>query len=318
LRIRWIDTILANRWVELAIISSMILVVSMIFFTPDQVFIKKLTAHAFEAVLLFLASAIVFMILRKPRIMFTCLAMAMVLSLYLKQTSRSGLQSFFENERREFSVCQILINSGADQYEDIAKRIAESNASIIQIQEITPDWQQVLSSSLAVTYPYIAELIRIDPYGLMIFSKFPIRKIDTLLYTDTATRYQIPALRLVIEILGQEVEYLACHLLPRLNTNDFNKVQGFFDLLLPWVENSKNKHIMISGELGLTPWDYVLQKFLTESGLELSRREPHLFVQPFEHIIYSKSMTCRKLKEVVTRDRLHLGVEGIYTFSQVE
>lgn len=314
MKIGFIDTILERKWIEYSIIGSMVLVVGMILFTPNSAFINKLVAHAFEAVILFLASAMGFMILDKPRIMFTCLAMAMVLSLYLKQKSRSGLQSIFPIQSSEFSISQLLINEGADQYEKISLLLKDLKTDIIHVQELTPDWHQVVDNALLSNFPYQAKLLRIDPYGMAVYSKYPIKKVDTLEYSDTVSIQKIPALKIQIDIGGKNVEFVACHLLPRLNNTDFTKVQGFMDLLTNWSKQNNNEFKVISGDLGVTPWDYILQRFISETGLELSRREPHLFVQPFEHILFSKSIDCSKLKEVVTRDRIHLGIEGRFHF----
>lgn len=292
----------------------MMLVVGAVLFTPQVIIIRKLTAHAFEAVILFLASAIGFMILERPRLLFTCLGMAMILSLYLKEKSKSGIPAFLFGKTNDFSICQVLINGGSDQYKSFSNRLLASDADIIQVQETTPDWVEVLKNSLKLFYPYSSEMNRIDPYGMMIFSKYPIKKTDTLIYEDTTSRFTFPALKFIFDIKNHEVEYIACHILPRLNTNDFDKVQGVFTMLADWVKKNQDKTVIVSGELGLTPWDYALQQFITSSGLELSRREPHLFVQPFEHILYSPALQCLRLKEVLAPGRNHIGIQGEYAF----
>ncbi len=311
-----IDTVLANKWVERGIITSMIVVVGMILFTPNYPVISKFAAHAFEAVLLFIGSAMAFMILKKPKIMYTCLAMGAVLSVYLKAKSNSGIISFLNKTTDNFTICQVLINSGADQYDNITTTLLQSDADIIQIQEITPDWLDVLKNSLEESYKYHAELNRIDPYGMVIYSKFPIFKIDTLLYADTISNYTLPALQIGLDIRGKHVDFIACHMLPRLNTNDFNKVQEFLTMITGTIISNTEKNIIFSGELGLTPWDYALQKMINESGMQLSRREPHLFVQPFEHILYTNSIECHWLKEVLAPGRNHIGIQGEYSFSK--
>lgn len=316
-RLGVISKILDKKWVEFGIIISMIVVVSTIFFTPNFLLIKKITAHAFEAVILFLASAMAFLIINKPRIMFTCMAMAMILSLYLKQKSNSGIPAFLLGRKNDFSICQVTISGGADTYNEFTTKLINSGAEIIQIQETTPDWMEVIKNSLAKEYPHTAELNRIDPFGMIIFSKFPIKKIDTLVYKDTTSMFSFPALKIKMDIQGKEVHFISCHLLPRLNNTDFEKVNGFFTTLTQWLKNNEGKTVFVSGELGLTPWDYTLQQFISESNLKLSRREPHLFVQPFEHILYSPDLDCIKLNEVLTPGRNHIGIQGEYIFSKL-
>jgi hypothetical protein len=296
----------------------MTLVVGVIFFTPNAILLQKLTAHAFEAVLLFLLSALFFMLFNRPRIMFTCLGLCAILCLYLKDKSNSGIQKIFDRRTNDFSLCQVLINGGADEYESISRSLINSRADIISIQELTPDWALVLKDALSPTYPYHTELNRIDPYGMAVFSKYPMRKIDTIMYEDSAISYQIPALRLEIEIGSNTVDLISAHVLPRMNNVDFMKVQGFLDTLADWAKNKKGQHIMIAGDLGVTPWDFVLQKLISTSGLRLSRREPHLFIQPFEHILYSSSINCNQLKEVLTMSRNHIGILGDYSFIRPE
>ncbi len=296
----------------------MTLVVVVIFFTPNAILLQKLTAHAFEAVLLFLFSALFFMLFNRPRIMFTCLGLCAILCLYLKDKSNSGIQKIFERHSNDFSVCQVLINGGADEYESISRSLINSRADIISVQELTPDWALVLKDALSPTYPYHTELNRIDPYGMAVFSKYPMSKIDTIMYEDSAISYQIPALRLEIEIGSHTIDLISAHVLPRMNNVDFMKVQGFLDTLADWAKNKRGQHIMIAGDLGVTPWDFVLQKLISTSGLRLSRREPHLFIQPFEHILYSGSINCNQLKEVLTMSRNHIGILGDYSFTKPE
>lgn len=314
MNLKYIRNFFENKWIEWGIILSMILVVSVIFFTPNDVLSQKLTAHAFETVILFLFSAMFFMVLNRPRVMFTCLGLCAILCLYLKEKSNSGIQNLFNQDSNDFSLCQVMINSGTDEYESISLSLINSKADVICIQELTPDWALVLHDALNPIYPYKAELNRIDPYGMALYSKYPIRKIDTILFQDSLQTYQMPALILDIAIGSQQVHVISGHLLPRLNNQDFDRVQGFLDSLALWSKKHEGRHIMITGDLGLTPWDFALQKLITISGLRLSRREPHLFIQPFEHILYSETIDCNQLTEVLTSSRNHIGIQGYYTF----
>lgn len=296
------------------IIVSKVLVVSMILLTPDVVFIRNLAAHAFEVVILLLMSAMFFMIVRMPRIMYVSLGLCAILSFYLRRQSNTALRVLFNRNQHDFSLCQLTIQGSSDQYENFTKAILQSKADIINIQEVTPDWSIVLKDALIKEYPYTAELNRIDPYGMVIFSKYPIHKIDTIVYEDTVNKYQVPALRLRTSIDHRDVDIVGCHVLPRINHNDFDKVQGFIEMLAHWASHHQNQSTMIIGDFSLTPWDYDIQKLINESKLNLSRREPHLFVQPFEHILYSNDIECNQLKELLSPNRNHIGIEGFYRF----
>lgn len=299
---------------ERGIILSMIAVTMLFLFTPNRATLAGLSSHAFEAVLLFLGSALGFMMLDRPRIMFTCLGMCAILCLYLKKTSNSSIQSLFRQADIDFSLCQVLINSGTDEYENISRRLQASKADILNIQELTPDWALVLHDGLSEEYPYRAEMNRIDPYGMAIYSKYPIRKTDTLVYRDTLLNYEIPLLKLQLDIEGRAMNFISCHILPRLNTSDFNKVQQFLDSVTVWVTDGDTLPKLIAGDFNLSPWDFSLQQLIGDARLNLSQREPHLFIQPFEHILYSSPIRCTKLEEVRTLGGLHLGIQGYYTF----
>jgi hypothetical protein len=294
----------------------MILVVAVIFFTPNDALLNRLNAHAFEAVVVFLGSGIFFMILKRPKVMFTCMGLCTILCLYLKSKSNSGIHTIFNRSDNDFVICQAMINSGSDQYVEFTQSLQTSQADIINIQEVTPDWSVVLKDALGSQYPYHTDLNRIDPYGMVIYSKFPIRDIDTLMFRDTLHPNPIPALKLELNVKEHVISFVGCHVLPRMNNKDFDKVQGFLDSLAAWASGSRHRATMIAGDLGVTPWDYVLQKFISDSKLNLSRREPHLFVQPFEHILYSNEIVCNRLSEVLTADRNHIGIQGYYSFNK--
>lgn len=310
-----IKQLLTYQWVEGGIILSMILITLLLLFTPNRATLAGLSSHAFEAVLLFLGSAMGFMILDRPKIMFTCLGMCAILCLYLKKTSNSSIQSLFRQADIDFSLCQILINSGADEYENISRRLLASKADILNIQELTPDWALVLSDGLSETYPYRAEMNRVDPYGMVVYSKYPILKTDTLHFRDTMVNYDIPVLKLQLDIEGRAMNFFSCHVLPRLNTTDFNRVQQFLNAVTDWVTDGDTLPKLVAGDFNLSPWDFSLQQLINSTRLHLSQREPHLFVQPFEHILYSSTIRCNKLEEVRTPGGLHLGIQGYYTFN---
>jgi hypothetical protein len=305
--------LLKNPWVETGIIVSMLGVVWLILFTPDRPSLKDLTTHAFEAVLIFLGSAMLFMVLNRPRIMFSCLALCAVLCLFLKAKSNSGIQTFFNTSEQEFSICQVVINYGADEFESLSNRLVESEADILNIQELTPEWSLILKKALQEQYPYQVEIKRIDPYGMMVFSRYPILDHEVLMYSDTSRAYQIPLLKLKMNIKDDTIQFFGCHVLPRMNKLDFDKVQFFLDSVALWAVK-EDLTTLIAGDFNLTPWDFTLQKFITDTRLNLSQREPHLFVQPFEHILHSSSIICNKLKEVQTTTGSHLGIQGFYTF----
>lgn len=312
-----LEYILKNKWVEISIIVSMMAVVLLILFTPNRASLKDLTTHAFEAVLIFLGSGMLFMVLNRPRIMFTCLGLCAVLCLFLKAKSNSGIQAFFTTNEKEFSVCQVVINAGADEFESLSNRLVESEADILNVQELTPEWSLVLKNVLKVRYPYQVELKRIDPYGMMVFSRHPILKQEVLMYSDTSHAYQIPMLKIKLKVDNDSIQFLGCHVLPRMNKLDFDKVQFFLDSVAQWTVR-ESLTTFVAGDFNLTPWDFALQKFITDTKLNLSQREPHLFVQPFEHILHSNSILCNKLEEVQTAGGLHLGIQGYYTFKPDE
>lgn len=299
---------------ERGIILSMIVVTLLFLFTPNLATLAGLSSHAFEAVLLFLGSALGFMMLDRPKIMFTCLGMCAILCLYLKKTSNSSIQSLFRQADIDFSLCQVLINAGTDEYENISRRLRASKADILNIQELTPDWALVLHDGLSEEYPYRTEMNRIDPYGMVVYSKYPILKKDTLVFRDTQLNYEIPLLKLQLDIEGRLMNFISCHVLPRLNTSDFNKVQHFLDSLTVWVTDGDTLPKLIAGDFNLSPWDFSLQQLISDTRLNLSQREPHLFIQPFEHILYSSTLRCDQLEEVRTHGGLHLGIQGYYTF----
>ncbi|GEM_PF-1380553 len=312
-RMKKLQYILKNPWVETGIIISMLAVVWLILFTPDRPSLKDLTTYAFEAVLIFLGSSMLFMVLNRPRIMFTCLALCAVLCLFLKAKSNSGIQTFFTNKEKEFSICQVVINYGADEFESLSNRLIESEADILNIQELTPEWSLILKNALKEQYPHQVELKRIDPYGMMVFSRYPILDHEVLVYSDTSRAYQIPLVKLKLKVETDTIQFFGCHVLPRMNKLDFDKVQFFLDSVAQWAVK-ENHTTLIAGDFNLTPWDFALQKFITDTKLNLSQREPHLFVQPFEHILHSNSILCNKLVEVQTATGLHLGIQGYYTF----
>jgi len=51
---------------------------------------------------------------------------------------------------------------------------------VVSFQELTPDWADMLRDSLLGLLPYRYQQVRIDPYGMAVYSKHPLQMADTM------------------------------------------------------------------------------------------------------------------------------------------
>ncbi|MBK6476701.1 MAG: endonuclease/exonuclease/phosphatase family protein [Saprospiraceae bacterium] len=95
----------------------------------------------------------------------------------LSQTkSNSGIKSLFNISSPDFSICQVLISGGSDQYEMVSKSLLNSKADIISIQEVTPDWAIVLNDALSEVYTMKLCSVGSTPMAWLSTQNFPLKK----------------------------------------------------------------------------------------------------------------------------------------------
>jgi len=174
--------------------------------------------------------------------------------------------------------------------------ILKSDANVLTIQGLTPDWADLLQDSLTAEYPYSYLFEDIGIHGLGVFSKTQLGSIDSFLIGDVV---QVSACVSGHEF-SPELTLVAVQTTPPVNTSSYQLMRAQLASLAAHIRRIEGPIVTI-GDFNNMPWSNELRAFQQNANLQDSRRSqyptyhqgaPHLFDRPVEHIFYSKDLQC--------------------------
>ncbi len=140
--------------------------------------------------------------------------------------------------------------------------LSRSDADIIALQEITPQWVLALEA-LARTYPYRKVIPREDPYGIALLSRWPIDAVQSIDFAGDG----LPSLVANLDVHGRTLQVIALHtrwpVLPQLQVARDRALQQAAALARALPDAT-----ILLGDLNLTPYAPAFAKLVAESGLE--------------------------------------------------
>jgi len=189
-------------------------------FPPQMSILKQASEYAVYIMLGFLFLSMMFMLLKQKQLMFLSLACTGILCLFLKSSSNADFIFPERNNQPTVSLAHINLSYIDQGYEELLKIIKELDPEIISFQEITPDWDFILKTNLSKDYVSKFSLVRIDPYGMAIYSKKMISKIDTFMFEE------IPNIKSEFRLNDESFTLVSSYLLPPLYSVSAAKSQS--------------------------------------------------------------------------------------------
>ena len=259
-----------------------------------------------------------FLIIRQPKLMFTSFACCAGLCLFLKYASDGQLNLPLKNDEATLNVAHFNVSVATADFQETIDEILAADADVISLQEVTPDWDIELQNALSEKYPYSETIVRLDPLGLAIYSRFPLISTDTFMYED------IPNIVGTVRLKDpeQEICFIASYTLPVFYTADYERQRNHLMAIADYTNNT-NCPVITVGDYNAVPWSYEIQDFKAAANLNDSRRgfEPasngsfSLFQIPSDHIFYSNHLECVGFKEINNPTSGHIGIKGSYQFN---
>jgi endonuclease/exonuclease/phosphatase (EEP) superfamily protein YafD len=140
--------------------------------------------------------------------------------------------------------------------------LGRSDADIIALQELTPQWVTALES-LAHEYPYRRYLARDDAYGIAVLSRWPIDDVQPMDFAGDG----IPSLVANVDMHGRKLRVIALHtrwpVLPDLQVARDRALQQAAALAL-----TRPAATILLGDLNLTPYAPAFTRLVSGSGLQ--------------------------------------------------
>lgn len=303
-------------WMLLGVIAAGTAVLSLTGFLGRMWWLFDLTSHfraQYFLILLFLA--LVFGLGRQPwaalgAATFSLLNLFLVAALYFPtiQDTPHGQASY-----RLLFANVLQANSN---YADVLSLIHASDPDFIVLVEINQAWLKALQD-LHEVYPYKQSAVREDNYGLAVFSRFSFEWAGTRNFGEAG----VPSIVVRLNLNNRWVTLIGTHPPPPKgpNRSRFRNMQ-LMDLA-DFAAAQTQDHVLLCGDLNLTPWSPYFKQTLQRGGLNDSLAgfglQPSwpvnrpLFRVPIDHCLVSPDVhiQSRKLGPAIGSDHFPLIVD---------
>ena len=167
-----------------------------------------------------------------------------------------------------FRLLTYNVNYANPDVEASIRAIADADADVVLLQEITADWQRALVHRLEKQYPHrVFRLHSRAPGGLAVLSKLSIRDEELL-----ASPSWFPAERLVVASDAGDVQILNVHLRPAIDGGSW--IKGFFttppvrlrEVETYWPKLAHDLPTIVAGDFNEDTYGSAL-RFLEDHGL---------------------------------------------------
>jgi len=286
---------------------------AIVMLSPQVPLIRKVSEYSVHIMLGMLVFSMLAMVARKSKVMFMGLACTAALCVFLKNASLNTLNYSEANKESKLNVAHINLGNITFEFDEIADLLEEEAIDIISFQEFTPDWHVFLHEKLKNTYRYSKTEVRIDPYGLAVFSKMPIVVSDTFLCEG------IPNLNVIVEKEGKHFELISSYLTPALDNKSLTIASKQLSRIAEKI-NSSEQPLIALGEYNMVYWANEIRSFRSKTNLQNSRRdlvEGNLRV-PYDHIFFSSNLECTQFKEMKGASQNYIGIMGTYQIKKDE
>ena len=223
-----------------------------------------------------------------------------------------------EGDLNRLNVQLINVWSANKDYETVQNFIRSEDADILIIVELTPSWAQAMSP-LKSQYVEWREDVRTDNFGLGLYSKIPLKNIQTHIWSETGH----PSFTAEITQNGKIFTLIATHPYPPKHPNGLNLRTEHFENMAQYIQSIEGS-IMLIGDLNCSPYSPHFKNLLEQTALIDSRKGnginatwPALFMPlafPIDHALVSKefNVISRQSGQKIGSDHLPLSISVEY------
>ena len=277
---------------------------------PQVPLIRKVSEYSVHIMLGMLVFSLLSMVFGKTKVMFSGLACTAALCIFLKSASHDTLKLSEVNTNPKLNVAHINLSNITYDFDTIKNMLVNEEIDIVSFQELTPDWK-FLGHELEDSFPYSISEVRIDPYGLAVFSSLPLIESDTFLCNG------IPNMSVVVEKSDMKFQVISSYLTPALDNKSLAEAAQQLGVIGEKVANSDNPVIAL-GEYNMVYWTNEIMNFRSETKLQNSRRDLVVgnFRVPYDHIFFSDALECTQFKEMKDLSQNYIGILGTYQIKE--
>ena len=139
-------------------------------FTPEIESLERLRYLNTYFMLGFLALGMAMLFVNENRMMFASLISCGILCIFLKSASNEHIVLPENNDLPSIEIAHFNLGNFSSHPDSLISLLNNSNADLVSFQEYTPAWDKVFANKFQKDYPYFSKDVRIDPYGICLFS----------------------------------------------------------------------------------------------------------------------------------------------------
>lgn len=257
---------------------------------------------------------------RQYRLQFIAFACCALLCLHLQNVLNNTLTApQLSREEPIIKIAQFNLSASKGHSDSTIHYILKTEADIISLQEVTPEWQKRISDSFKLNYPYSCSVLGADiNNSILIFSKYAFSHCDTVY----CNRVPILLAHFSNNYIGK-FTLIGNYMAPPLFQTAYKQLLTQLDTLQSITARIKTPVISF-GDYNIHPSSYEIRKFRENSNLVDSRRGFRLdrndgyislFDVPTDYIFHSPHFNCIEFKTINGPKYEHLGIIGVYQFN---
>ena len=269
--------------------------------------IRRISEYSVHIMLGMLGFSLLCLLFGKSKIMFAGLACTAALCIFLKDASNNTLKLPQENTEAKLNVAHINLSNITLEFNELRNLLNDEKIDLVSFQELTPDWNIVLHNLLKIDFPFSKSEVRIDPYGMALYSRTQFKSAGSFKCKDK------PNLKSTIEKDGKEFEVISSYLTPALDQKSIETASAQLTVIAEEIKKSEFPLIAL-GEYNMVYWTNEIREFRSDTKLTNSRRglsDGNLRV-PYDHIFFSEGLECTEFKEMKDIDQNYIGIMGKY------
>ena len=146
-------------------------------------------------------------------------------------------------------VMNINLLYSNEDYQSQMRKILENEPDVIAFQEYSSSWHEKLKIALSHNYPHSRSVPISSPFGIALYSKYPIVSGGPVQFAPGMT-YAIDA---VLNVDDHPVRVLAVHPPPPISTSTFDSRNA----TLNWIaeeSRAENGALVVAGDLNSSQW----------------------------------------------------------------
>lgn len=163
-------------------------------------------------------------------------------------------------------LMSVNVNTANKRHEDLVNQIVSADPDILLLMEVNDKWVAALDD-LRKTYPHSVIYPQEDNFGIALFSK----NEPTISKVSISGQYRIPHTLTKISIGSSELTILGIHTLPPVSDGNSSDRNLTLQKIAEFTKNT-DSHIVVMGDLNVTPWSKHFKKLLLDGKLRNSQK----------------------------------------------